>query len=153
VLGFGAGVYRIQPFIGQADGSVQCGIGLNVQQQLGGESPFGWFGRFGIGGSEVNGGAKAQIGTGFVMHAPLQSAGLFSEWSDDLAGLGFVWSQPSSVSQTVYHENEYLLETFYALQLTPLTKLQTDVEIIWNPAFNPDPGPAAVLQLQFVLSW
>jgi len=67
--------------------------------------------------------------------------------------LGFVWSQPSSASQTVYHENEYLLEMFYALQLTPLTKLQTDVQVVWSPVFNPDPGPAAVLQLQLVLLW
>jgi len=42
---------------------------------------------------------------------------------------------------------------FYALQLTPLTKLQTDVQVVWSPVFNPDPGPAAVLQLQLVLLW
>jgi hypothetical protein len=32
-------------------------------------------------------------------------------------------------------------------------KLQPDVQIVWNPAFNPDPGPAAVVQLQLVLVW
>ena len=52
-LGLGPGVYRIQPFVGQAGGNpLTRGFGLNFQQQLGPHSPFGWFGRFGRGGSE-----------------------------------------------------------------------------------------------------
>lgn len=153
VFGLGPGVYRIQPFLARAQGPVQGGLSVNIEQQLGRHSPFGWFGRFGVGGSQVTGGAKAQAGTGFVMSAPLKHLGWVPRLSNDLLGVGFVWSQPSAVTQTVYHDNEYVLETFYTLQLSPTTIIQPDLQVVWNPAFNPDPGPAVVFQLQFVVKW
>ncbi len=153
VFGLGPGVYRIQPFLARAGGSVQGGLGFNVEQRLGRNSPFGWFGRFGVGGSQVSGGAKIQVGTGFVMNAPLKYAGWVPRLTNDLLGVGFVWSQPSATTQTVYHENEYVLETFYTLQLSPASVLQPDLQIVWNPAFNPDPGPAVVFQFQFIVRW
>ncbi|HTS53032.1 MAG TPA: carbohydrate porin [Burkholderiales bacterium] len=51
----------------------------------------------------------------------------------------------------MYHNDEYVFETFYALQLTPMSRLQPDLQIVWNPAFNPDSGPAVVFQFQFLL--
>ncbi len=152
-LGLGRGVYRIQPFLARADGPVQGGLGFNLEQQLGPGSPFGWFGRFGIGGSQVSGGAKAQVGTGFVMNAPLKYAGWVPRLTNDLLGVGFVWSQPSATTKTVYHDNEYVFETFYTLQLSPTSVVQPDLQIVWNPAFNPDPGPVVVFQFQFVVKW
>ena len=182
-LGLGPGVYRIQPFVAQrtgtlgtsytvtipgttnstdetfystTNGPVQGGVGFNFQQQLGTGSPFGWFGRFGLGGSKVTSGADFQAGTGFVMQGPLQGPLkhlLFQRTSHDLLGVGFVWSQPTSVNQTVYHENEYVLETVYALQLTPTIKIQPDFQMIWNPAFNEDTSRAMVFQLQLVMAW
>jgi len=158
VLGLGPGVYRIQPFLARS-GTVQGGLCFNFQQQLGKSSPFGWFGRFGAGASHtsgafnVEGGAKAQVGTGFVMQAPLRYAGWVPQLSNDLLGAGFVWSQPSATSSTVYHNNEYVLETFYTMQLSPMSQLQPDLQIVWNPAFNPDAGPAVVFQFQFLLKW
>jgi porin len=151
-LGLGPGVYRIQPFVAR-NGAVQGGLAFNLQQQLGQSSPFGWFGRFGYGGSEVSGGAKAEVGTGFVLQAPLKYAGWVPQSSNDLLGIGFVWSQPSATTKTVYHNDEYVLETFYTLQLTPMSRLQPDLQIVWNPAFNPDAGPAVVFQFQFILRW
>ena len=153
-LGLGPGVYRIQPFVGQAEGATaQSGFGLNFQQQLGQHSPFGWFGRFGRGGSELlhNGelqaGTGSQIGTGFVMKGPLEYAGLFPSRANDAAGLGFVWSRPSSAAEAIYHLNEYGLEAGYVLQLTPTAKLQPDLQVVWNAAHNPDSRPAVVFQL------
>jgi hypothetical protein len=35
--------------------------------------------------------------------------------------IGFVWSQPSATTHAVFHENEDVLETSYALQLAPTT--------------------------------
>jgi carbohydrate-selective porin OprB len=98
-------------------------------------------------------GARAQASFGLAMSAPLKHAGLAPGLSNDLLGLGFVWSQPSATMQTVYHGNEYALETFYALQLTPTIKLQPDLQVIWNPAFSPDAGPTMVFQLQLNLAW
>jgi carbohydrate-selective porin OprB len=152
-LGLGSGVYRVQPFIAREEGPVQGGLGFNLEQQLGKRSPFGWFGRFGFGGSQVSGGAKAQVATGFVMNAPLKHLGWAPRLTNDLAGLGFVWSQPSATTKTVYHENEYVLETFYTLQLAPTVVMQPDLQLIWNPAFDPDPGPVTVFQFQFVVKW
>jgi len=34
-----------------------------------------------------------------------------------------------------------------ATQLTPAINLQPDLQIVWNPAFNPDPGATLVFQL------
>ena len=153
VLGLGGGIYRIQPFVARSEGPVQGGLSFNFEQKLGRNSPLAWFGRFGGGGSQVSGGAKAQVGTGFVMQAPLMHLGLVPRLSNDLAGVGFVWSQPSATTKTVYHENEYVFETFYTLHLSPASIVQPDLQVIWNPAFNPDPGPAVVFQFQFILKW
>jgi len=153
VLGLGPGAYRIQPFLAQAGGPVQPGICFNLRQQLVANSPFGWFGRLGFGGSAVSAGASAQVGTGFVVQGPLQRVTLVPRLKNDLFGIGFVWSQPSASTSTVYHPTEYGLESFYSLQLTPTTVLRPDVQVVWDPAFNPRPGPALVGQLQLAITW
>jgi porin len=152
-LGLGPGVYRLQPFVAGTGGVTQGGLCLNLQQQLGPTSPFGWFGRFGAGGPVVSAGASAQVGTGFVMQAPLARAGLVPALTNDLLGVAFVWSRPSATPGTVYHRNEHLVDAFYTLQLSPMMRLQSDVQIVWDAAFNPDPGPSLVAQFQWLLTW
>ena len=159
-LGWGPGVYRVQPFVGQPEGDpAYVGMGLNFQQQLGQHSPFGWFGRFGHGGSQRFRGdpeaadSRAQIGTGLVMRGLLKQAGLFPTEVQDAAGIGFVWSHPTSEAQPLYHQDEYVLECGYVLQLTPTIKVQPDLQILWNPVHNPEPGPATVVQLQLDIHW
>lgn len=152
-LGLGPGVYRVQPFVAEKDGPTQPGLCFNIQQQLGLTSPFAWFGRFGFGGSEASASASAEIGTGFVMHAPLRYLGLVPRLNNDLLGSGFVWGEPAATTKTVYHENEYVLDTFYTLQLTPTVRVQPDVQVVWNPSFNRDAGPATVVQVQLILAW
>jgi porin len=153
-LGLGPGVYRVQPFVATVQGVTQVGIGLNMQQQLGTNSPFGWFGRFGMGGTHATlYGAEAQVACGFTMQAPLAQIGLFPKLSNDSLGAGFIWSRPSAVLQPAAHENEYGLETMYALQLTPLVSLQPDMQLIWNPAGNPAAARNLVFQLQLNLVW
>jgi porin len=153
VLGLGPGVYRLQPFLAGSGGVTQGGLCLNLQQQLGPRSPFAWFGRFGAGGSAVSAGASAQAGTGLVMQAPLAHAGLAPRLTNDLVGIGYVWSRPSAAAAPVYHRNEQVLETFYTLQLSPLMRLQPDFQVVWNAAFNPDPGPSTIFQVQMLLVW
>ena len=148
----GPGVYRIQPFAAEVDGSTGGGLCFDLQQQLGSQSPLGWFGRFGFGGKKVSAGASAQAGTGFVMQGPFKHV-LLQRTSNDLLGVGFVWSQPSDTTKTVYHENEYVLETVYALQLTPTIKLQPDFQMVWDPAFSRDTDHAMVFQLQLAMAW
>lgn len=134
------------------NGATGGGLCFDLQQQLGSQSPFGWFGRSGFGSSKVSAGASAQVGTGFVMQGPLKHL-LWHRTSYDFLGVGFAWSQPASTTKAVYHENEYVLEAVYAQQLTPFVRLQPDCQIVWNPAFNRDAGPALVFQFQLVVSW
>jgi hypothetical protein len=152
VAGLGPGIYRAQPFVAASNGTTQGGLCFDLQQKLGSASPFGWFGRFGFGGSEVSAGASAQIGTGFVMQGPLKHL-LVQRTSNDLLGLGFVWSQPSATSQPVVHRNEYVWETVYVMQLSSTMKLQPDFQLVWNPAHNPNTHVATVFQLQFAMTW
>jgi carbohydrate-selective porin OprB len=151
-VGLGPGVYRLQPFAAAVDGSSGGGLCCDLQQQMGSESPLGWFGRAGFGGSKVTGGADRQVGTGFVLQGPFEHF-LLQRKSNDFLGVGFVWSQPSATSKTVYHENEYVLETVYALQLTPTIKIQPDFQMIWDPVFHKDANQATVFQIQLVLAW
>ena len=151
-LHLGPGVYRVQPFAAGANGTTGGGLCFDLQQQLGADSPLGWFGRFGFGNSKVTGGADEQVGTGFVIQGPFDHL-LLQRTSNDFLGVGFVWSEPSATSKTVYHENEYVLETVYALQLTPTIKIQPDFQMIWDPAFHKDADHATVFQIQLVMAW
>jgi len=153
VLGLGPGVYRLQPFVAQVGDAVEPGLGFNVQQQLGEHAPIGVYGRFGFGGESVTAGAKAQAGAGVVIRRPLEHLGLGPSLSNHAAGLGLLWSQPSAGSATVAHPNEYGLEAIYILQLTPMAKLQSDFQTIWDPAYNPGASHAFVFQLQLALAW
>jgi porin len=154
VLGLGPGNYRLQPFIATVDGVTQEGIGLNIGQQLGTNSPFAWFGRFGVGGSQVTlNGAATQIATGFALEAPLKHAGLVPKLSNDYLAAGFIWSQPSAAFKPAAHTDEYGFETTYVLQLTPMATLQPDLQVIWNPASNPDAQHNIIFQLQLNLTW
>jgi porin len=151
-IGLGPGVYRIQPFAAGANGTSGGGLCFDLQQQLGSDSPFGWFGRYGFGDSKVTGGAAEQVGTGFAFKGPFDHV-LMHRTSNDFLGVGFVWSEPDYTTKKVYHENEYGMETVYALQLTPTIKIQPDFQMIWDPAFNKDHAQATVFQLQLVMAW
>jgi len=153
VLGLGPGVYRVQPFVARVGEALEPGLAFNAQQQLGQHTPIGWYGRFGFGGESVTAGAAAQVGTGFGVRGPLAQLGLVPSRANDGAGLGFVWSQPSATSATVAHQNEFGLEATYVLQLTPMAKLQSDFQVIWDPAYNPAASQAFVFQIQLELAW
>jgi len=154
MLGLGPGAYRLQPFVATVRQQTQEGIGLNLEQQLGKDSAIAWFGRFGVGGSQVAlDGAAAQIASGLALEAPLKHAGLFPKRVSDYLAAGFIWSQPSAVLKPAAHSNEYGFETTYVLQLTPLVSLQPDLQVIWDPARNPNADHLVVLQLQLNFTW
>ena len=154
VLGLGPGVYRFQPFVATVGGLTQVGVGLNVQQQLGPNSPFAWFGRFGVGGTQVTlDGASAQAATGLALQAPLAHAGLFPKLSNDNLSVGCIWSRASAAMQPVEHSDEYGFEATYVLQLMPLASIQPDLQVIWNPANNLNADHNIIFQLQLNLTW
>ncbi|MBN8249628.1 MAG: carbohydrate porin [Verrucomicrobia bacterium] len=114
--------------------------------------PIGWFGRFGAGGSAVTQ-ASAQVGTGFVIQAPLMHLGLIRSQPNDGFGVGVVWSRPATEDGGAETTAETVLELGYVLQVTPMLRLQPDIQIVWNPAQNPDADRALVFQLQLDASW
>ena len=152
VAGMGPGVFRIQPFIARAGGPTQGGIAFNLQQQLGHHAPVGWFGRFGAGGSAVTA-ASAQVGTGFVVRAPLKELGLISSQPNDGLGIGVVWSQPAPKDAGDPPRQETVLELGYVLHVTPMLRLQPDVQLAWNPSHHPTADRAIAFQLQLDASW
>ena len=95
----------------------------------------------------------AQVGTGIGMRGPLEYAGLFPSRANDVAGVGFVWSQPSWSFEAPAHHNEYVLEAGYVMQITPFARLQPDVQVVWNPAYNATANHALVFQLQLNVAW
>ena len=137
----------------KVNGVTQEGIGLNVGQQLGANSPFAWFARFGVAGSQIAvDGAATQVATGFALQAPLKQLGLVPRLSNDYLGAGFIWSQPSAALKPTVHANEYGFEMTYVLQLTPLASLQPDLQVVWDPANNPA-DHNFIFQLQLNLTW
>lgn len=51
------------------------------------------------------------------------------------------------------HANEYVAEAGYVLQLTPTARLQSDGQMVWNPAYNADAHQAVIFQLQLAIAW
>ena len=154
VCGLGPGIYRLQPFLSTVGGKTQPGIGINLQQRLGKDSPFGYFARFGVGGATTTlSGAALQLGTGLTVRGPLAHLGLVPRLTNDYAGVGFVWSQPNASRRPAVHFNEYGVELMYVLQLTRTLTVQPDFQVIQNPANNPKSNTARIFQLQANLVW
>jgi porin len=154
VFGLGPGVYRVQPFLSTVAGKTQPGFGIDLQQRLGKDSPFGYFARFGVGGAATTlYGAALQLGTGFSVRGPLAQLGLVPRLTNDYAGVGFVWSQPNASRRPAVHFNEYGVELMYVLQLTRTLSIQPDFQRIQNPANNAKSDTARVFQIQANLIW
>ncbi len=70
-----------------------------------------------------------------------------------MAGLGFIWSQPSANRRPAAHENEYGAELLYVLHITPTACLTPDLQVIWNPADNAELENSVIFQLPVVILW
>jgi carbohydrate-selective porin OprB len=149
VLGLGRGTYRLQPFLATVDGTTGAGICLNLEQKLG-KSPFGVFGRFGVGQPTVTqvGGSSAEAAFGVAAIGPLADSGILATRKNDYLALGFQWSR-----QAVTDETEHSLELTYAMQLTPTLVFQPDFQIVFDPVDAPGDHPVYLFQLQLTLQW
>jgi porin len=153
LLGLGNGVYRVQPFLAQDDGPVRAGVGFNLQQRLGPTTPLGWFGRFGFGGVKGASSAANQVATGLVFQAPLKHLGLISGQPNDGMGLAVCWSEPFRNGANPGAYDETSVELGYCFHLTPLIRIQPDLQFVIDPAYNPQRETAVVFQLQLDVNW
>lgn len=101
------------------------GIALTLQQELGSDGNIVPFFRYSYG----EGGAtpvRQAIALGLGLEEPFGQ-------NNDLIGLGFSWGQPTD--RTL--QDQYVLEAFYRLQVTPHTNLSPDLQVIFDPSENP----------------
>ena len=64
----------------------------------------------------------------------------------DLLGIGLNWSRPSDTAVAPGLDDQYTVEMFYRIQLSQSLAITPDIQLIVDPALNPDDGdvPEAV---------
>jgi porin len=126
VDGLGEGIYRFIPWHASQTGTSGWGFGVSFDQELGSEQLLGFF-RFGVGDQDVTSvGTFLSGGLGF--NGPFGRTG-------DMLGAGVAWSDPASGSGS---RQETALELLYRLEITPHLELTPDLQVIFDPAQNPD---------------
>ena len=73
---------------------------------------------------------QKSISTGVAYQPPAQHG-------RNLLGFGFNWGQPNEASFGKGLDDQYALEIFYRIQLTKELAITPDVQLIFNPALNP----------------
>ena len=155
VLGLGAGTYRLQYTMLDHGGDMGLGCGLNIQQQMGKNSPLGFFTRVGFLDQDAAAftGTKAAATAGLMLQAPFRKTGWGSRSNYDSVSLGFLWQRAASSEKPTRHNDEYGLELSAVVQVTPTFFLQPDVQYIFNPIHSTGRDGAFVMQVQGVLKF
>ena len=60
--------------------------------------------------------------------------------NNDLIGFALGWGEPVNSNKS----DQYMLETFYRIQLTSSMQVTPDFQVIFNPVDNPDENAIAV---------
>jgi len=78
------------------------------------------------------------------------SAGLgyYTRKSSDLIGLGLNWCRPSSDTFGPGLDDQYTAEVFYRIQVLKTLTLTPDVQLLFDPAQNPDENLIAVFGIR-----
>ncbi len=126
VNGLGEGIYRFLPWHASQTGTSGWGFGVSFDQELGSDDLLGFF-RFGVGDQDVT-----SVGT--FVSGGLGYTGPFGR-TGDMIGVGVAWSDPASGSGT---REETALEVLYRIEITPHLELTPDLQVIFDPAQNPD---------------
>lgn len=131
------------------------GFYANLSQQLikregwkDDEDPRGLFAfaQYGWGDEDVNDAAN-HFGIG------LSVLGTFAARDDDAAGLYFSFNDLSDDPNAGYPEDEYVIEGFYKIQLTPWLFVKPDIQYVCNPGGASDVDNAVVGAIRFQVSF
>lgn len=150
-LGFGPGTYRFIYAITRESKRTGAGAAINFEQQLGKNTPLGFFTRIGYNdeAAALVNGVKAAATCGFVMNAPFSSSGWGSQSNNDQIALGFLWQRAGASEEPYEHKEEYGIELSTVIQLTPTFFIQPDVQYIFNPVHATDGRSGAfIFQLE-----
>ena len=74
--------------------------------------------------------------------------GYYVKGRSDLLGLGLNWNRPSNTAVGPDLDDQYTMEAFYRIQLTRRLAVTPDVQLIVDPALNPDEDKIWVLGLR-----
>lgn len=99
-----------------------------------------------IGWSDGGGGA-------FMEGAASVGVGYYLREKSDLLGLGLNWGRPSDTTFGSGLSDQYTFELFYRLQLLERLAITPDIQVLVDPALNPDTEVAAVFGLRARLAF
>jgi len=122
----GKGNYRLTPWHNHLFGADGFGVSLNIDQELGRKDVVAFF-RFGYGDEDVTP-VKTFVSGGVAWEAPFGR-------ENDLAAIGVAWSDPSPASGS---RDETLIELFYRVELVKTISITPDLQLVFDPANNPD---------------
>ena len=83
------------------------------------------------------------------------SAGLgyYTRKSSNLFGIGLNWSRPSKDTFGDGLRDQYTAEIYYRVQLLKVLTITPDVQLVYQPALNPDQDLIAIFGLRGRLSF
>ena len=91
-------------------------------------------------------------GAGVAAESAISVGAQITTHFDQLWSLGAGWAKPSVETFGPGLDNETVLETSYQLQLSKNFSLTPDLQLIFNPAKNPDESSEWVLGIRMILS-
>lgn len=149
-LGLGAGTYRLQYAYTHLEIGNGSSVGINIQQQLGHNSPLGFFTRWGLSNQDAASytGVEQALTAGIVLQAPFRSKGWGSSSNNEQIALGFLWEKAADSEKPIHNSSEYGIELSAVIQMTPTFFLQPDIQYIINPIHAGEHNGEWVLQLQ-----
>ncbi len=136
--GLGQGTYQFAMYSVDATDteSFSRGFGLNLEQSLGDNRAV--FVKYNQ-SDKRQPLVRKSLGGGIMWTNPFG-------WGEDWLGLGAGWSEPTD--QTL--RDEYLLESFWRMQLTPAVQFTPGVQLCFNPSRTPDNDLQAVFTLRLL---
>lgn len=157
MFGMGAGAVRLQPFVFHHEGgNLQAGVALNLEQDLGMESPFAIYSRTGWSKADDGniGGASFQTSAGLIIKKPLEILGVTKEGGNNFFGLGFAVTRPDKdcMAETCNSaRRELTFECTYNFAVTRFLSIQPTFQYVHNPAGRDDANHACIFAVQSVL--
>ena len=102
------------------------GIAVTFEQELGPDGNIVPFARYSYAEGRVTS-VRQTFAVGVGLEEPFG-------YRSDLIGIGFSWGEPTDTTL----DNQYVLEAFYRFFITPLTHITPDIQVILDPAKNPN---------------
>jgi len=79
--------------------------------------------------------------------------GYHTRKESDVLGIGINWSRPSSETFGPGLDDQYTVEIFYRFQVLKILTITPDVQVVFNPALNPDKDVIAIFGLRARISF